>query len=132
MANKDSAALRPVEQEPQDEDDVEVDIDLDEMQDQLRAEAVGKSTTVRIDGKIVHIMHAGDWTATAYSAMMNGDFETWAREVILDEKELKVWQDSELRLFEMEAVVMQCARSSRLGLGKSRKSSGSSRRTRRR
>jgi hypothetical protein len=102
------------------------------MQDQLHAEAVGKATTVRIDGKVIHIMHAGDWTSTAYRAMMNGDFDTWAQEAILDERELKVWQDADLRLFEMEAVVTQCARTSRLGLGKSRKSSGSSRRTRRR
>jgi hypothetical protein len=130
MASKDQAALKAVEGEEHEE--VEVDIDLDEMQDQLHAEAVGKATTVRIDGKVIHIMHAGDWTSTAYRAMMNGDFDTWAQEAILDERELKVWQDADLRLFEMEAVVTQCARTSRLGLGKSRKSSGSSRRTRRR
>jgi hypothetical protein len=102
------------------------------MQDQLRAEAVGKSTTVKIDGKVIHIIHAGDWSATAYRAMMSGDFDGWADEVILDEKERAIWQNADLRLFEMEAVVMQCARSSRLGRGKLQKRSGSSRTARRR
>jgi len=131
MAQKDTAALKPVE-DPEPEDTEEVDIDLDEMQDQLRAEAVGKATTVRIDGKVIHIMHAADWSATAYRAMMSGDFDAWAGEVILNEKELQVWTDADLRLFEMEAIVTQCARSSRLGRGKLPRHSGSSRTSRRR
>jgi len=126
MATKDQAALKAVEEQPEAEE-VEVDIDLDEMQEQLRREAVGRATTVRINGKVVHITHAGDWSATAYRAMMNGDFDAWSAEVILDQKELKVWNDADLRLYEMEAIVTQCARSSRLGRGKSSRHSGSSR-----
>jgi hypothetical protein len=129
MAQKDQAALRAVDEENPDE---EVDIDLDAIDESLRSEAIGKPTTVKIDGKVIHVQHAGDWSATAMRAMTAGDFENWAREVIDDDKELGVWLDADLRNYQMEAVVMQCARASRLGLGKSRKRSGSSRNSRRR
>lgn len=125
---KDDAALRAVEQP---EDDIEVDIDLDELQEQLKKEATGDPTTVRIDGKVIHVQFAGDWNATAYRAMMEGRFDDWADEVISDEKEREAWEDADLTLREMEAVVLQCAKKSRLGMGKSRRQSGSSRRSRR-
>jgi hypothetical protein len=128
MVSQETAALKAVE-EPDGE--VEVDIDLDDLQDQLGAEAEEKPTTVRINGKIIRIVHAGNWPATAYRAMLQGDFDTWAEGVILNDKELKVWMDADLTLAEMEAVVTQCARSARLGRGKSQRQSGSSRNARR-
>jgi hypothetical protein len=127
---QEKAALKPVEDPEPDEQ--EVDIDLDAIDEALRAEAIGKATTVRIDGKVIHVQNAGDWSSTAMRAMTAGDFEAWAREVIDDDKEFEVWMDADLRNYQMEAIVLQCAKKSRLGLGKSRKRSGSSRNSRRR
>lgn len=110
----------------------EVDIDLDEMDEQLRREAVGKPTTVKIDGKVLHIQHAGEWSATAMRAMTGGDWDAWASEVLQDDKELAIWEEADLRNYQIEAIALQCARAARMGRGKSRRQSGSSRTARRR
>jgi hypothetical protein len=110
----------------------EVDIDLDELDDSLRSEAVGKSTTVRIDGEVIHVQHAGDWSSSAMRASMSGDWETWAREVILDDDEFETWMEADLRNYQIEAIFSECGKKARMNMGKSRRQSGSSRRTRRR
>ena len=136
MANSDGA-LAPVPGPDEEEDrataeDQAVDVDLDELDEGLRAEAIGKSTTVRIGGKIIHIIHAGDWSSQAMRAATNGDWDAWAREVILDDAEYGAWMDSNLRNYQIEAVFDQCGRQARMNMGKSRRRSGSSRASRRR
>lgn len=132
MAKDDGAVARQKDDNVVPIDDIDVDVDLDELDEDLRREAIGSSTSVRIDGEVVHIIHAGDWSQTAMRAATNGDWESWAREVILDEKELGHWMDSDLHNYQMEAVFEQCGRAARLNAGKSRKRSGSRRTTRRR
>jgi hypothetical protein len=133
---KETAAARPDAEEPEDNvipiDEEEVDVDLDALDEDLRAEAVGNSTTVRIDGKVIHIIHAGDWSSAAMRAATNGDWEAWAQEVIMDPDEFNVWLDANLKNYQIEAVFDQCGRRARLNMGKSRKRSRSQRATRRR
>jgi hypothetical protein len=117
--------------DPEPVDDTPVDVDLDLIDDILRKENVGQSTTVRIDGKVVHVMHAKDWSSTAMRAAANGDWDTWAREVIDDDDEFRIWVDSDLHNYQIEAVFNECGRQSRLNTGKSRRRSGSARNTRR-
>jgi hypothetical protein len=116
--------VTPLDQ-PEDED---VDVDLDAME----SEAAGTPTTVKLDGMIIHIQHAGDWTTTAMRAAAGADWDTWARNVILDDKEYQVWEDADLTNNQVEAVFTQCGRSARMSAGKSQKRSGSRRNMRRR
>ena len=111
-----------------DQDDEDVDVDLDEMQD----EAAGKPTTVKLDGTVIHVQHAGDWTSTAMRAASAGDWDAWARSVILDDTEYQVWEDADLTNNQVEAVFTQCGRSARMSAGKSGRRTGSRRSTRRR
>jgi len=123
--------LRPVE--PDDDDaEVEVDVDLDLISETLRREAVGESTTVRLDGKVIHIAHAGDWPTSAMRAASSGDWDTWARAVIESDAEFAIWVDADLANYQIEAVFDECGRQARMSMGKSRRRSGSSRNTRRR
>jgi hypothetical protein len=119
--------LRPVEG-----DDEEVDLDLDAIDEELRREALGEPTTVRIDGKVVHIAHVSDWSSSAMRAATAGDWDTWAREVIEDDTEFGIWVDADLRNFQVEAVFDLCGRQARMSMGKSRGRSGSRRNSRRR
>jgi hypothetical protein len=113
-------------------DDVEVDVDLDSMDDALRREAVGKSMTVKVDGKVIHVTHAGDWSSSAMRAAGNGDWDTWAREVVMDQEEYRTWVEADLRNYQIEAVFQECGRQSRMNLGKSQRRAGSRHNTRRR
>lgn len=113
-------------------DEVDVDVDLDLLDTVLRREALGESTTVRIGGTVIHVSHAGDWSSTAMRASASGDWDTWAREVILDDNEFQAWVDADLRNYQIEAVFNECGRQARLNMGKSRRSAGSRRNTRRR
>jgi hypothetical protein len=119
------------EVEPDEDDEVEVDVDLDLLSDTLRKEAVGEATTVRIDGTIIHVSHAGDWSSTAMRSAASGDWETWAREVIFDDEEFQAWMDADLHNYQIEAVFNECGRQARLSMGKSRRHSGSRRNSRR-
>ena len=121
--------LRPVDP---DEDDVEVDIDLDLIDDELRRESVGESTTVRIDGTVIHVAHANSWPTSAMRAAARGDWEEWARQVISDDTEFQAWADADLANYQVEAVFAQCARTARLNAGKSARLSGSRKRSKRR
>ena len=109
---------------PQD-DEQEVDVDLDSLDAVLRKEAVGSTTTVRIGGQVIHVTHAKDWSSTAMRAASSGDWDTWAREVIDDDEEFRVWADADLRNYQIEAVFNECGRQSRMNMGKSRRRSGS-------
>jgi hypothetical protein len=113
------------------EDEEDVDLDLDLITPALRDEAVGNPTTVRIDGKVIHVQHANDWSSSAMRDASNGRWEEWARTVIEDDDEYKVWLDADLRNFQIEAIFTQCARKARLNQGKSTRFSGSRNRTRR-
>jgi hypothetical protein len=117
--------------EPDEDEEVEVDVDLDLLSETLRREAVGEATTVRIDGTIIHIAHAGDWSSTAMRAAASGDWETWASEVIFDKDEFQTWMDADLHNYQVEAVFNECGRQARLNMGKSRRHSGSRRSSRR-
>lgn len=121
---------RPAEPEP--EDDVAVDVDLDFIDEVLRKETVGEPTVVRIDGSIIHVSHAKDWSSTAMRAASQGDWDTWAREVIEDDMEFRIWIEADLRNYQVEAVFNECGRQSRLNMGKSRKRYGSQNHSRRR
>jgi len=123
--------LGPVDRHDDDEEQ-EVDIDLDLLDEVLRREALGQATTVKLDGKVIHILHAGDWSSSAMSAATQGQWEVWAREVIEDDTEYQTWLDADLRNYQMEAVFAECARQARLNMGKSRRPSGSRHRSRRR
>lgn len=125
-----AAELHPAEDGPEEEADVDVDLDL--ISDALRREAVGEPTTVRIDGQVIHIAHASDWSSTAMQAAAGGNWENWASEVIESREEYQVWLDADLHNFQIEAVFDQCARQARLSMGKSRKRSGSRSPSRRR
>jgi hypothetical protein len=114
------------------DDEMPVDVDLDALDEVLRRENVGEKTTVRLDGKIVHVAHAKEWSSTAMRAASNGDWDTWAREVIDDDAEFQVWVDADLFNYQVEAVFNECGRQSRLNTGKSRRRSGSQNHSRRR
>ena len=113
------------------DDEEDVDLDLDLITPALRDEAVGKPTTVRIGGAVIHIMHANDWSSSAMRDASNGRWEEWARSVIEDNEEYRAWLEADLRNFQIEAVFTQCARAARLNQGKSARLSGSRNRSRR-
>jgi hypothetical protein len=122
----------PVDDFVEPEDLEDVDVDLDDIDEDLRNERVGKPTTVRIDGKVIHIAHAGDWSSSAMRAASMGDWDTWAREVIEDDREFRIWADADLHNYQVEAVFDQCGRQARLNAGKSQRRGGSRRSSRRR
>jgi hypothetical protein len=103
----------------------EVDVDLDSME----TAAAGKPTTVKLDGVIIHIQHAGDWSASAMRAAASADWDSWARAVIDDDTEYQVWEDADLTNNQVEAVFIQCGRSARMSAGKSARRSGQRRST---
>lgn len=107
--------------------DEDVDVDLDA----IGTEATGTPTTVKLDGTVIHVQHAGDWTSSAMRAASSGDWDTWAREVIDSDEEYQVWEDANLRNNQIEAVFQQCGRQARMSQGKQQRSSGSRQRTRR-
>jgi len=130
-----AAQPAPEPQDAHDDDNVvemEVDLDLDELDETLRAEAVGRSSTVKIGGKVIHISHAGDWTAAAMQAASSGDWDAWAREVIEDPAEYREWVDANLRNYQVEAVFNEVGAQAQMNSGKSRRRAGSRRRTQRR
>jgi len=106
--------------------DVPVDVDLDLIDETLRKEVIGEKTTVRVDGKVIHVSHAKDWSSTAMRAASAGDWDTWAREVIDDDEEFRIWVACDLHNYQIEAVFNECGRQSRMNMGKSRRRSGSS------
>ena len=110
----------------------EVDLDLDSLDEALRREALGEPTTVRIDGVIIHIAHAGEWPSSAMRAANTGDWETWARAAIQNDAEYQAWLDADLANYQIEAVFAECGRQARLSTGKSARLSGSRHRSRRR
>lgn len=107
--------------------DEDADVDLDA----IGKEAAGTPTTVKLDGTIIHVQHAGDWTSSAMRAASSGDWDTWAREVIDSDEEYQVWEDANLRNNQIEAVFQQCGRQARMSQGKQERRSGSRQRTRR-
>lgn len=109
----------------------DVDVDLDVLDEALRRESLGEPTTVRIDDKVIHISHSGDWPSSAMRAAATGDWETWARSVIEDDAEFQAWADADLRNYQIEAVFTECGRQARLNMGKSARLSGSRRRSQR-
>jgi hypothetical protein len=110
----------------------EVDLDLDSLDEALRREAIGVPTTVRVDGVVIHILHAGEWPSSAMRAANTADWETWSRAVIPDDAEYQAWLDADLANYQIEAVFAECGRQARLSAGKSARLSGSRRRSRRR
>jgi hypothetical protein len=117
---------------PEPQDDVQVDVDLDMIDEVLRKEVVGHPVTVRLDGKLIHVSHAKDWSSTAMRAASAGDWDVWAREVIDDDEEFGLWVEADLKNYQVEAVFDECGRQSRMNMGKSRKRSGSAQNFRRR
>lgn len=124
-----TSQLEPVGSDPEEE---EVDIDLDLLDEDLRKESVGESTTVKIGGVIIHVTHANSWPTSAMRAAARGDWEEWARQVIYDDTEFQAWADADLANYQVEAVFAECARTARLNSGKSARLSGSRKRSRRR
>jgi hypothetical protein len=110
----------------------EVDLDLDSLDEALRRESVGVPTTVRVDGVVIHISHAGEWPSSAMRAANTGDWETWARAVIENDAEYQAWLDADLANYQIEAVFAESGRQARLSAGKSARLSGSRHRSRRR
>jgi hypothetical protein len=128
-------AIQPVPNDEEEELSTEevVDLDLDNVEPREREAAEKrKPTTVRVDGKIIHVMHAADWPQTAMTAAVNGVWGEWAEEVIEDDDELDAWNDANLTNAQMEAVFAECGRQARMSMGKSRRRSSSSRGSRRR
>ena len=129
MATGDSSSVRKLRD--QDAEDEVVDLDLDAEDARLR-EAVGKPTSVRIDGVVILIDHAASWSNTAMRAATNGDWDDWAAEVIEDEEQLKAFRDADLLNYQLEAIFTQCGKAAQVTMGKSRRTSQSSKTTRRR
>lgn len=121
--------LRPVEEPPEEEI---VDLDLDAQDEALRREAVGEPTTVRVDGRVIHITHANAWSASAMRAAGTANWDLWAREVIDDDEEFRQWVEADLQNYQVEAVFAEAGRQARLNQGKSVARSGSRNRTKRR
>jgi hypothetical protein len=110
---------------------VSVDLDLDAEDARLR-EAVGASTSVRVNGNVIHVDHASVWPNRAMRAAVRGDWDEWAEAVIRDEKELDVFRDADLKNYQIEAVFTECGKNAQSDQGKSRPASKPSRNTRRR
>jgi hypothetical protein len=118
------ATKTPNQQEPFVGDDVEdevVDLDLKAEDARLR-EAIGKPSTVRINDKVIHILHVADWSSTAMKAAVSGDWDTWASEVIPDEGEAGHFVDADLANYQLEAVFELCTKSAGVSRGKSKRS----------
>jgi acyl-CoA synthetase (AMP-forming)/AMP-acid ligase II len=98
-----------------------VDLDLKAEDTRLR-EAVGKATTVKIDDVVIHIVHAAEWSSTAMKAAMNGDWASWADEVIVDEEECQAFIDADLMNYQLEAIFELCGKAANTKPGKSRRS----------
>lgn len=124
--------VREINPEDPDPGEEEVDLDLDLISDALKHEAVGKPATVRIDGRVIHVTHANDWSSSAMRAASTGDWDTWAREVIDSDEEFQVWADADLKNYQIEAVFAECGRQARMSMGKSARLSGSRRRSKKR
>lgn len=120
-------SVEPINPDPEDED---VDVDLDLISETLKREVVGDPVTVRIDGTVIHILHAGEWPSSAMRAATSGDWETWARAVIEDDEEYETWLDADLKNYQIEAVFNESGRQARMTMGKSRRQSGSRKRSR--
>ena len=121
------------ELEPQEDTaEEEVDLDLDLEGEQLRKERVGKPTTVRVGGRIIHILHPGAWPSSAMRGAGQGDWDAWAQGVIDDPKELKLWIELDLENYQIEAIFAKCGENARLTVGKSQRRSGSRANTRKR
>lgn len=120
-------SVEPINPDPEDED---VDVDLDLISETLKREVVGDPVTVRIDGMVIHILHAGEWPSSAMRAATSGDWETWARAVIEDDEEYETWLDADLKNYQIEAVFNESGRQARMTMGKSRRQSGSRKRSR--
>jgi hypothetical protein len=114
------------------EDEIEVDLDLDSLDEDLRRESLGEPTTVKIDGKVIHVAHVADWSSAAMRASSMGDWDTWAREVIENDSEFGVWSDANLKNYQVEAIMDLCSRQARMSMGKSKGPRGSRRNSRRR
>jgi hypothetical protein len=116
-----------IQEYPVNEDDgITVDLDLKAEDARLR-EAIGKPTTIRIDSKVIHIQHVADWSATAMEAAASADWNTWAVEVIPDEKEAQHFIDADLANYQIEAVFDTCSEKGGLGKGKKAKAKRSAR-----
>jgi hypothetical protein len=102
-----------------DEEAVDLDLKVDDVR--LR-EAVGQPTTVRIDGKVIHIVHVAEWPGSAIRASSVGDWATWATETILDDEERNTFLDADLLAYQLEAVFELCAKKGNVKPGKSRRS----------
>jgi hypothetical protein len=126
MAARDDA-VRPIR--GQATEDVDLDLDAN---DALLREAVGKPTTVRIDGVVIHVDHAAEWSNEAMKAASQGDWDAWAREVIHDDDEYQAFQDANLVNYQYEAIFSECGKQASLTMGKSQRSARSSRSTRKR
>lgn len=119
------------EHEERPETDEVIDLDLDDLDEQLRAESVGKPTVVKVGGQVIHILHANDWSSTAMTALGNADFTDWAIKVITDPEEREAFLEADLKNYQFQAIAKEAMRQARLNRGKSRKPSGSSRTGRR-
>ena len=102
-------------------DDEVVDLDLTADDKRLR-EAVGKPTTVRIDGVVIHILHAAEWPSSATQAAAKGQWDDWMAGVIPDDDERMAMIDADLTNYQLEAVFEQCGKAANMRLGKSRRS----------
>jgi hypothetical protein len=105
--------------EPVDEEIVDLDL---KAEDARLREAVGEPTKIRIDGMVIHIDHIAEWSDVAMKASTRGDWETWADEVIADEKEADHFIQANLLNYQMEAVFETCSKAGGVGKGKSRRS----------
>jgi hypothetical protein len=98
-----------------------VDLDLT-VEDKRLREAVGKPTTVRIDGMIIHIAHAAEWPASSMRAATQGNWEDWAAGVIPDDDERVAFIDADLANYQLEAVFELCGKAASASRGKSKRS----------
>ena len=130
----------------EDPDEEEADIDLDAEESELR-KVVGEPFIVALsveeddpknpDGPKIRVKnritipHELEWTHLATILMSQGQYGMWANEV-LSEKDYSTWAGARLSNYQIQAIFARMNARSGTDLGKSRKSGGSSRGTKRR
>lgn len=99
----------------------------------LEAEATAPGVvTVELAGTVeVRVKHRNDWKSRGLSALQHGDFETFAETCLVD-GDYALWQEADPTLAEVEAFLDAFGKVAGEDMGKSERSSGSSKSTRKR
>lgn len=93
--------------------------------DALEAEAHEESVQIALADQKLTVPPMNQWRSSALSAMINGDFETWAAKT-LSEEDYETYADIDPTIDELEAFFDRVTEAQGTSRGKSRPRSGSS------